>query len=286
MKRMLLTGLMALWTGLAAATPLPEWVNSVPPAQMHLGQALDTRSGEWLEPDELVERIRNADRVLLGEQHDNDDHHRLQLWLLQRLHSERPQAGLLLEMLTPAQQPLVDQAYATGSSSAALKEQLQWNPGWPWELYGPVVRWALDEQVPLYAANLDRSEISELYRNPPPLSPRYSEVAVAELRETIARSHCGRIDEPQLGGMLGIQQQRDMRMAEALAAAPAPSLLLAGNFHVRRDLGVPVHVEGEAPVVIMLHEAGKPMPGPEQADYLWLTPAAPEQDHCAQRQSE
>ena len=86
--------------------------------------------------------------------------------------------------------------------------------------------------------------------------------------------------------MLGIQQQRDMRMAEALAAAPAPSLLLAGNFHVRRDLGVPVHVEGEAPVVIMLHEAGKPMPGPEQADYLWLTPAAPEQDHCAQWQSE
>src|SRR5690606_16637265 len=76
MKRMLLTGLLALWTGLAAATPLPEWVNSVPPAQMHLGQALDTRSGEWLEPDELVERIRNADRVLLGEQHDNDDHHR------------------------------------------------------------------------------------------------------------------------------------------------------------------------------------------------------------------
>ena len=144
----------------------------------------------------------------------------------------------------------------------------------------------LDKQVPLYAANLDRSEISELYRNPPPLSPRYSEVAVAELRETIARSHCGRIDEPQLGGMLGIQQQRDMRMAEALAAAPAPSLLLAGNFHVRRDVGVPVHVEGEAPVVIMLHEAGKPMPGPEQADYLWLTPAAPEQDHCAQWQSE
>ena len=36
MKRMLLTGLLALWTGLAAAAPLPEWVNSVPPAEMHL----------------------------------------------------------------------------------------------------------------------------------------------------------------------------------------------------------------------------------------------------------
>src|SRR5690606_40344658 len=124
-------------------------------------------------------------RVLCGEQNDIDDLHRLPLWLWQRLHNDRPQAGLLVEMLAPAQQPLVDQAYATGSSSAALKEQLQWSPGWPWELYGPVVRWALDKQVPLYAANLDRSEISELYRNPPPLSPRYSEVAVAELRETI-----------------------------------------------------------------------------------------------------
>src|SRR5690606_37145075 len=210
MTRMLLTGLMALWTGVAAATKLPEWVNSVPPAQMHLGQAMDTRSGEWLEPDELVERIRNADRVLLGEQHDNDDHHRLKLWLLQRLHSERPQASLLLEVLTPAQQPLVDQAYATGSSSAALKEQLQWNPGWPWELYGPVVRSALDQQEPQDAANLGRSMIRVQYRTPPPTPPRYSEVAVAELSETLARSHCGRIDDHQLGDMHGNQQQRDI----------------------------------------------------------------------------
>src|SRR5690554_7820489 len=190
MKRMLLTGLMALWTGLAAATPLPEWVNSVPPAQMHLGQALDTRSGEWLEPDELVERIRNADRVLLGEQHDNDDHHRLQLWLLQRLQQQRPQASLLLEMLTPSQQPLVDQLYGSELQPEQLAEQLQWSPGWDWQQYGPIVSWGLETGLNLQAANLDRPEISELYRNPPPTSPRYSEAALAELRETIEVSHC------------------------------------------------------------------------------------------------
>ena len=282
MKRGMLAGVLLVWTSLALAVPLPEWRNTPPADEPRLGQVLDTRSGEWIGADELVQRLTSAERVLLGEQHDNDDHHRLQLWLLQRLQQQRPQASLLLEMLTPSQQPLVDQLYGSEIQPEQLVEQLQWNPGWDWQQYGPIVGWALATGLPLQAANLDRPEISELNRNPPPTSPRYSEAALSELRETIETSHCGQIAEPQLSAMRGIQQQRDVRMAETLTNAPTPSLMLAGNFHVRRDVGVPLHLDGPEPVVIMLHEAGKPLPGAEQTDYLWLTPAAPEKDHCAQ----
>ena len=84
--------------------------------------------------------------------------------------------------------------------------------------------------------------------------------------------------------MLAVQQQRDRRMAEALLAAPQPSLLLAGAFHVRRDLGVPLHLsdlgDKAGSLVLILAEAGQPVSA-AQADFVWYTPALPKQDYCA-----
>jgi uncharacterized iron-regulated protein len=84
--------------------------------------------------------------------------------------------------------------------------------------------------------------------------------------------------------MLAVQQQRDRRMAEALLAAPLPSLLIAGAYHVRRELGVPLHLgdlHAEAGTqVLILAEVGSVVSA-GSADYVWYTPAQPEQDHCA-----
>jgi uncharacterized iron-regulated protein len=85
--------------------------------------------------------------------------------------------------------------------------------------------------------------------------------------------------------MLAVQQQRDRRMAERLLAAPTPALLLAGAFHVRKDLGVPLHLKdlgaSEGNAVLILAETGRTVTA-ESADYVWYTAAQPEQDHCAQ----
>ena len=289
MKHMLMAALLGGWVSLATAEPLPAWHHPLPEqaAQAErVGQVLDTAAGRWLTADELVERLAHAEQVLVGEQHDNLDHHRLQLWLLQQLQHQRPQASLLLEMLTPSQQPAVDalQQQPFQGDVTDPEQQLQWNPGWDWALYGPLVEWVLKNAVPLRAANLDAEDITRLYRDPAPLSPRYGEAALTELREVIEASHCGKLPETQLAGMLSIQQQRDRRMGDALAAAPTPTLLLVGNFHARKDLGIALHLEEAAPLVVMLHEADEPLPGAEQADYVWLTPAAPRQDYCAQWQ--
>ena len=76
--------------------------------------------------------------------------------------------------------------------------------------------------------------------------------------------------------MLAVQQQRDRRMAERLLSAPTPSLLLAGGWHVRKDVGVPLHVvdvgEPRAPTVLMLAEQGDEVTQ-AMADYVWYTPA-------------
>lgn len=254
-----------------------------------LGQIVDLASGERISPEQLVERLARAPRVLVGEQHDNPDHHALQLWLSRELAAQRPQGSVLMEMLNPSQQAKVEQAQAqthAGQPPADAYAALAWQPGWGWGLYGALVQYQLRQPYPLLSANLDRDEIMQIYQERPVLQGQASTAkAVQEkLQEDIRESHCGLLPDSQIPAMLAVQQQRDRRMAERLAAAPQPALLLAGAFHVRKDLSVPLHLAdlgaGEGNLVLILAEVGKE-PAVGSADYVWYTAANVPEDHCA-----
>jgi uncharacterized iron-regulated protein len=251
------------------------------------GEIRDLRSGQTLTAQELLARLAQPSRLIVGEQHDNRDHHQLQLWLLQALGERRPQGSLLLEMLTPDQQMRVDHVKHASPLPADLPNALAWQPGWEWNLYGPIVGFALTQPYPLLAANLDTLEIRTVYAKPPTLSGSRSNAPMVKetLLAQISDSHCGLLPTSQMPAMLAVQQQRDRRMAERLLAAPTPSLLFAGAYHARKDVGVPIHVldldEPEAPMVLMLAEQGAEVT-PAMADYVWYTPATPPQDYCAQ----
>ena len=79
--------------------PLPAWESPEGRGQGEWGDIRETASGLRLTPEQLVQRLAAAPRVLVGEQHDNPDHHVVQRWLLQALATQRPQGSLLLEML-------------------------------------------------------------------------------------------------------------------------------------------------------------------------------------------
>jgi uncharacterized iron-regulated protein len=101
------------------------------------------------------------------------------------------------------------------------------------------------------------------------------------------------------GNMAFAQRYRDAHLARALADAAVAhgrAMLLAGNGHVRKDRGVPWHLErmapGKAVVVVMLIEVedGKSEPSayPDAvsgdralADFVVFTPRAQREDPCA-----
>lgn len=269
--------------------PLPQWQGPEGRGHAELGVIVDLRSGERLTPVQLVERLAPARRLLVGERHDNADHHALQLWLLRALERRRAPGSLLLEMLEPDQQASVDAVRARVARSqwpADLPAALAWQKGWDWQQYGALVRHALARPEPLLAANLTRAEVMRVYREGAPLPG--ASAGAAAVREAllgqIREAHCDLLPPGQLPAMLAVQQQRDRRMAERLLAAPAPAVLLAGAYHVRRDLGVPLHLAdlgaGDGVQVLQLAEVGQPV-GADQADFVWYTPAPPPQDHCA-----
>jgi uncharacterized iron-regulated protein len=273
----------------ASLPPLPAWQSPEGHEHADLGQIVDLRTGQRLSPQQLIEQLAPAPRVLVGEEHDNPDHHALQLWLLQALEAHRAQGSVLLEMLTPDQQGKVDALRARlseGKPVADLPAALVWHKGWDWTQYGPIVQHALAQPYPLLAANLDRAQVRQIYRKRPALSGALSTAAMVQepLLAQIGTSHCGKLPKSKLPAMLAVQQQRDRRMATALQAAPQPSLLFAGTFHVRRDLGVPLHLadlgDKAASLVLILAEVDEPVSA-ASADFVWYTPALPERDYCA-----
>lgn len=287
--RFLLPLAMALLAGCQSVPPLPAWQSPEGLEHADLGMIIDLRNGTSLTAQQLVAELAGSAKVLVGERHDNPDHHALQLWLLQALAKQREQGSVLLEMLTPNQQQKVAQVQAQirqGERPADLPAALGWQPGWDWALYAPLVEYGLAQPYPLLQANLDREEIYRIYREVPSLSgaPAAPKVQTT-LLEQIRESHCQMLPETQLPAMLAVQQQRDRRMAQQLVAAPKPAMLLAGAFHVRRDLGVPLHLQEQVSAadsrVLILAEVGESVKA-EQADFVWFTPSQPQQDHCAQ----
>ena len=291
MRHPLLSGfslclMLALGGCQASLPPLPAWQSSEGRTHGELGHIIDLASGQAISPEQLVQRLAGAPRVLVGEKHDNPDHHALQLWLLRALQGQRVQGSLLLEMLQPEQQALVDKVQGQ-PLPADLPKALAWQEGWDWQLYGPIVREALQQRVPLLAANLSPGEMRQAYRQPASLTGERSNAPAvkAALLEQVRAGHCGMLPESQLPAMLAVQQQRDRGMAERLLSAPQPALLFAGAYHVRKDLGIPLHLadlgaSGESKVLLLAEVGEQVEPG--EADYVWYTAATPAQDYCAQ----
>jgi uncharacterized iron-regulated protein len=89
--------------------------------------------------------------------------------------------------------------------------------------------------------------------------------------------------------MTRIQIAKDITMADTVHQMSMPGMvvvLLAGNGHVDRNLGVPLHLRADIKVkTINLHAVNDSQDGPQAAfDSVWTTPALPAKDRCAELQ--
>jgi uncharacterized iron-regulated protein len=233
----------------------------------------------------LVSKLpAQAPVVLLGEQHDADEHQTLARLSVVRLAQSPGLSALALEM---ADDGTHTSGLSTDATEAQVRERLRWNDaGWPWQRYGPVVMQAVRLGVPVVGANLPRNAMSEVMRDEQ-WDARVPAGVLTDHRERMVGSHCGLLPASQVPGMARIQIARDQRMAqtaERWLRSGKTVLLVAGAEHVKRDRGIPLFwsatLAQEAHVVWM--RAGQPQTDAKGlADATWATPATPERDHCA-----
>ena len=233
----------------------------------------------------LLDRVLPTPVLMLGEQHDAPEHQVLQRDVVQALAARGQLGALVMEMADQGRQTT---GLPTDASEARVREALGWTDegGWPWPVYSPVVMAAVRAGAPVLGGNLPRGQMRAAMGNAG-LEGRVSSAVLKEQREGIRSGHCDLLPESQIGPMTRIQLARDDAMAQTTVAtveqagAGKTVVLIAGNGHVRRDLGVPLYLPKTLAYRVVMAQAGGPastMP----ADATWLTPAQPPRDHCAE----
>lgn len=229
---------------------------------------VDGATPQLVAPTGLLIAMGQRDVVLLGEQHDDMDHHRWQLHTLAALHAQRPHMVIGFEMFPRRAQAVLDRWVAGELGEAEFLSLSEWDEVWsmPTELYLPLFHFARLHRIPMLALNVDASvtrgiaergraamEASELEGVGRPAEPAPDYMAF--LRE-VHGHHAAARDEDKLEAeserafrnFVDSQLNWDRAMAEALLdgrrrhAAPDGSLPLAvgilGSGHVRFGYGV------------------------------------------------
>jgi uncharacterized iron-regulated protein len=281
------------------------------------GRIWDVSSAQFIDRETLVKRLARADFVLLGERHDNPDHHTLQAEVLRSLIAlgRRPVVGF--EMLgRDDASAIVNHLAIAPTDAAGFGKAVNWNQrGWPdWAMYQPIAEAALQAKLRIVGTNLplatarkmsrdglaalEPQVIRELDLDRPPPEPVFARMA-ADIRD----AHCGYAPEKSLKPMVDVQRARDAQMAQSLIAAGDPdgAILVAGAGHVRNDYGIPVYIRAKAPdkrvISIAFVEIDTQKTEPQSYalpylngrlpfDYVWFTPRVDDEDPCEKFKSQ
>ena len=232
----------------------------------------------------LLDRVLPTPLLLLGEQHDAAEHQTLQRDVVEALARRGELGALVMEMV---EQGRSTQGLPGDADEARVREALGWTDqgGWPWPVYGPVVMAAVRSGVPVVGGNLPRARMRDAMGNAA-LDGTVNDSVLQRQRDGIRESHCKLLPESQIAPMTRIQLARDQTMAQAAAQALIPGktvVLVAGNGHVRRDLGVPLHLPASVDHKVVMAQAGAGQnASAPSSDAVWLTPALAPRDHCAE----
>lgn len=224
-----------------------------------LGKVRDVRSGQWLDNAALRARLQASRVVLLGERHDNPDHHALQAKMVSAM-VKGTQPSVVWEMFETTQQPVLDLAHSERWSPQKIAEETKWEKsGWPeFPLYQPVFEVTQQHGLPLRAGNAPKEFVRTLAMNGPSALPPESKTlledrplppdALERLKKEMVESHCNHLPMSMLEGFLVAQRMRDVTLARTLHDASkddrGTAVLIAGAGHTRKDHGVPFYLEG------------------------------------------
>jgi uncharacterized iron-regulated protein len=130
--------------------------------------------GQWVVPEPGGARVQAADTllagfarqqvVLLGETHDDPEHHRWQLHTIAALHGLRPTMVLGFEMFPRRLQPILNDWVAGRLSDVEFLARSDWQRVWgyDWNLYLPIFQFSRMHRIPMLALNVERTLVTRV----------------------------------------------------------------------------------------------------------------------------
>ncbi len=289
---------------LAAPSVHADWQSLYYRDHPFAGKVFSTQDGLWITPKQLNVNIQRQQVILLGETHSNPDHHIGQANIIEKWLSAEQPSALVFEMLA-----YDDWKQSTNSmySLEDLHKKLENVSGrWDWEIYKPILEVQMKHQLPMAGANLTRAQLDEassgekcrVIRQGASLEfcSSLAEDQQATIKKLIFDAHCGYLPLGRTESLMRIQLAKDASFALSVAnmGNTHKVALIAGAVHVRKDIGVPVHLQrlGKQSVSIAFMNVDPDKLSVEkyidhaninqQFDYIYFTPSERNQDPCVE----
>lgn len=213
----------------------------------------------------VLEELKKADVVYLGETHTRDGDREVQLRIIQHLHRHNEKVAIAMEMFQRPYQSAID-AYLRGElSEEQLIEQTEYEQRWgfSWESYAPILRYAREHQLPVLALNTPTEVTRKVAREglasltpeerqhiPPVEEIRTDNADYREMVLAVYRQHMqgGHGSSANFENFFLAQVLWDETMAETIArfAIENPDyqvVAIAGQGHILYGYGIPSRVE-------------------------------------------
>ena len=260
-------------------------------ARHSAAQVIELATGKEISEQALSDKLRTADIVLLGELHDNRRHHDLRGQLIAGMNGKR--RTVVAEHL-PQGGPVSFNADTRADLEAAGFDAA----GWEWPAHEKLYDQIRASGTPLVGGNLPREQAKQIFMQgvsalPERMAQTYEKArldATAEkaLDRDLVDGHCGKLPDRYLLRMRFAQRMTDIALTHALLDHK-PSVLVAGNGHVRKDYGVPQVIAAMAPDLRLIsvgflerssdsRELIQSLAG--QYDVVWFTERADRKDPC------
>lgn len=190
---------------------------------------------------------------LMGEVHDNAEGHRLRFSTLEKNLDQGWRPSLVLEQLDREQETTVQNALKNCSNADCFIQQVNLN-NWDWSLYKDLIDLALRYRLTIVPANLSRKDASLVMKqgfeaslpahlvNQLQLNLHLPDFILSAQIKAVDEGHCQQLPSHLLAPMAKAQIARDVWMAwsitQALQSNSQGVVLIAGNGHTRKDIGV------------------------------------------------
>lgn len=272
-------------------SPLLSLLGLIAAVQTTHAQIIDLRTGQEISEQMLVDRLRKQDIVLLGELHDNAKHHTLRAQLIKQI--ARDKLTVIAEHLPSGARVKQEGGLLPDLEAAGFDAQ-----AWQWPLHSPLFEAVRGAKLQLIGGNLAKGFSKQLVGQgesafSAPMAQAYKTASLSadasrKLDQDLIDGHCGKLPEKYLQPMRLVQRATDLSMARALLDH-SPSVLLAGNGHVRKDYGVPQALGALAPALkltaVGFYEADSPREELVESlggryDIVWLSEPAQRSDPC------
>ncbi len=264
-----------------------------------VGKIWDTGKNQWLSVERLKKEIIQYDYILLGEVHNNADHHQLQANLLKTIAQSKKQPVVVMEMLE--KQTWEGQPQTWNDVDKLKQQSSAINERWPWDLYAPILEVIVEHNLELMAGNIDSKALHEWSNKIGPLNPEevltnywISKINFAKLKSNIVDSHCGYANKNFVQFMARAQLQRDFVITSTLVENKKPVVLIAGSGHVRNDYAIPMQLVNKfkqysyisIAFISVQPDLNEPQDYMDESgstfDVLYFTPSHTNQDPCVQ----